>query len=380
LSEIRNISLADHLRALIKRDGPINFHDWMSVALYDEREGYYCRPDRIRQGRAGDYRTAPETSSLFAATFARYFAELFVELGSPSHFTIVEAGAGSGQFAQGVLTNLKSKHPEVFAATNYVIEEVGAGSRSECAARLAEFSDCVSIRSPTVREGNSRNEAISDGQASDKIAGIVFSNELIDAFPVHRVIQRNGELRELCVDMDGNDFVWTECDLADRVADYCQRAKLQLTEGQIAEINLDAETFVARASSIIEDGFLITVDYGAERDELLNDPARRQGTLRAFRRHQIIDQVLSHPGEVDLTTTIDWTQIKEAGKRMELKTVGFERLDQFLLNEGLLDELEVAASQLGDADALRLRTSAREMIMPNGMAALFQILVQRKKS
>ena len=350
----------------------------MSAALYDEREGYYCRPGRIRQGRAGDYRTAPETSSLFATTFARYFTKLFVELGSPSQFTIVEAGAGSGEFAEGVLRNLQSKHPEVFAATNYVIEEVGAGSRDECAVRLAQYSDRVSVRSPTVREGTFRNGALPHGRASDPVTGIVFSNELIDAFPVHRVIQRNGELRELCVDVEGEDFVWSECEPVDAVADYCRRAKLQLTQGQIVEINLDAEMFVERAGSIIENGFLITVDYGAERDELLNDPARRQGTLRAFHRHQIIDEVLSRPGEVDLTTTIDWTKMKEVGERSKFKTVRFERLDQFLLNEGLLDELEAAASALGEADAVRLRTSAREMIMPHGMAASFQVLVQRK--
>src|SRR6266849_2319234 len=107
---VPDVSIAERLRAGIERDGPLSFYDWMQAALYDEREGYYCRRDRIRQGRAGDYRTAPETSPFFAATFARYFAKLFAELGSPSQFTIVEAGAGSGEFARGVLTALQTNH------------------------------------------------------------------------------------------------------------------------------------------------------------------------------------------------------------------------------------------------------------------------------
>ena len=45
-----------------------------------EREGYYCRSDLPRWGREGDYRTSPERSPLFAATFARYFAALDEEL------------------------------------------------------------------------------------------------------------------------------------------------------------------------------------------------------------------------------------------------------------------------------------------------------------
>ena len=80
-------SLEERLRARIKREGPISFYDWMKAALYDEHEGYYCRADKLQQGRQGDYRTAPETSPLFAATFANYFSKLFAELGPPTAWT-----------------------------------------------------------------------------------------------------------------------------------------------------------------------------------------------------------------------------------------------------------------------------------------------------
>src|SRR5688572_17394359 len=96
-------TLADRLRERIQREGPMTFCDWMKAALYDEREGYYCRANSNRWGREGDYRTSPERSSLFAATFARYFARLYDEIGGPSEWAIVEAGAGDGSFAYGVL-------------------------------------------------------------------------------------------------------------------------------------------------------------------------------------------------------------------------------------------------------------------------------------
>jgi len=358
-------SLADRLRERIRREGPISFYDWMQAALYDEREGYYCRPGRVRQGRSGDYRTAPETSSLFAATFARYFAKLFAELGSPLRFTIVEAGAGAGEFAHGVLTVLRTRYADLFGATQYVLDEVSADSRALAAYRLAGFSDRISFQNLT--------------DISVPIeAGIIFSNELIDAFPVHRVTMRNGELCELCVAVEEQKFVWLECTLGEQVTDYLKQTSLKLLEGQVAEINPDAERFVAQAGRLLEKGFLITVDYGAERTELLNSPERRDGTLRAFRRHQLIGDALSHPGEVDLTTTIDWTQIREAAACAQLETIRLEPLDRFLLAEGLLDELEELTRHLPDSEALRLRTSAREMVMPYGMAASFQVLVQQK--
>jgi SAM-dependent MidA family methyltransferase len=372
LSDDINTRLGERLRACIERDGPISFRDWMQLALYDERDGYYCRSDRPRWGRAGDYRTAPESSPLFAATLAWYFsklfAELFFEMGSPPSWTIFEAGAGGGEFAYGVLKSLRANYPEVFAATSYVIDEVSADARAQSAERLSEFHDRVAFHSLA--------EA-----ANPAVVGVVFSNELIDAFPIHRVIMRNGKLRELCVGLDQDDFVWVEGDPERRVAEYCRGVELRLSEGQIAEINLEAEEFISRAAGLFTHGYLVTVDYGAERSELLNSPDRFKGTLRAFHRHHLITNVLARPGEQDLTTTVDWTQIKEAGRRAGLRAVRLERLDQFLLVEGLPERLfEMVAETKDQVEALRLSTSAREMIMPHGMASSFQILVQEKLS
>jgi SAM-dependent MidA family methyltransferase len=364
--------LSERLRTRIERDGPISFRDWMQAALYDERDGYYCRPDRIPQGRAGDYRTAPESSPLFAATFAWYFsklfAELFFETGSPPAWTIFEAGAGGGEFAYGILNSFRANYPEVFAATSYVIDEVSANARARSATRVSEFGDRVTFRSLAK-------------VAEPAVVGIVFSNELIDALPVHRAIIRNGTLRELCVGLDRDNFVWVERNPDERVAEYFGSAELRLAEGQIAEINLEAERFISRAANLFVNGYLVTVDYGAERSELLASPDRFSGTLRAFHRHHSITNVLARPGEQDLTTTVDWTQIKEAGRRAGLRAVRLERLDQFLLSEGLLQRLsDMLAHTRDQVEALRLSTSAREMIMPHGLAASFQILVQEKLS
>jgi SAM-dependent MidA family methyltransferase len=363
--EIKNEPLTVRLRTQIERAGPMRFRDWMQAALYDESDGYYCRPGQLRQGRAGDYRTAPETSPLFAATFASYFSKLFAQLESPSTWTIFEAGAGGGEFAHGVLKTLKDFYPQVFSATSYLIDEIGPATRQRAQARLAEFDERVTF------------QRLSEIDQPAK-AGICFSNELIDALPVHRVVMRDGELRELCVGLSGDEFVWVESGPAERVAEYCSRIALRLSEGQIAEVNLDAEEYISRAARLFDRGFLITVDYGAERSELLDSPNRFEGTLRAFRRHQLIQTVLASPGEQDLTTTVDWTQIKEAGRRAGLRATSLERLDQFLLSEGLTVLSELLSHAPDEVEALRLSTRAREMIMPNGMAASFQVLIQER--
>ena len=360
-------NLAARLHERIKREGAISFHDWMQAALYDPQDGYYCRSGLIRQGRAGDYRTAPETSPLFAATFAQYFLKSYFDLGAPRHWVIIEAGAGAGHFARGVLSTLQSSAPEVFAATRYLIDEVGPDARAKARNNLAQFADRVEFY---------RLQEI----AAPFECAIVFSNELIDAFPVYRVIGRNGNLKELCVDLNEvGDFIWIEADLSSQISETCARIGLSLADGQIYELNLAAGDFVSRAASLLGRGFLITVDYGASRDELLNAPNRYKGTLRAFRRHHLVDDALTGPGTQDLTTTVDWTEMQECGARHGFKNIQLERLDRFLLNEGLLDALSTMSERITHpAERINLQTGAREMIRPDGLAASFQVLIQRK--
>ena len=137
-------ALSDRLRQRIQNEGAISFHDFMEAALYDDEAGYYCR-ERQRWGRAGDYRTSPERSVLFAATFARYFATLFYRLGSPSDWILIEAGSGSGEFAEGVLETLRKRFPEVFNATRYLIDERSPTSHAIAQERLAQFGQRVSF-------------------------------------------------------------------------------------------------------------------------------------------------------------------------------------------------------------------------------------------
>ena len=360
--------LAERLRACVQRAGAISFRDWMEAALYDEREGYYFRRDLKRWGRAGDYRTAPERSPLFSATFASYFAKLYEELGAPLDWTIFEAGAGAGHFTYGVLQTLRHDHPHVFAATHYLIDELSADARLRARERLSEFADRLEFRR-LAETGLAVNE------------GIVFANELLDAFPVHRVKMHGGKLYELFVSLDEEDrFVWTKGEPSTpRLAEYLARSGVELSDGQIAEVNLEVEEWMRRATSVCKRGYLIIVDYGAEAAELYTALHRREGTLRAFHQHRIAADPLALPGEQDLTTTIDWTNVRRIGEEVGQQTVSFERQDEFLLRAGLLDQLErMAAEAPSETEALILRASIRELILPGGMSESFQVLVQKR--
>jgi len=334
----------------------------MKAALYDPGGGYYQRTDRKRWGREGDYRTSPERSELFAATFARYFVKLAEEL---DDLTIVECGAGDGSFASGILRTLRDQFPSRFVETQYIVCELSGDARTRAQERLSEFGERVQFYSGWEQVSAS--------------SGICFSNELIDAFPVHRVVKAEEGLSELYVTLDSNgDFAWSNGPLSTpRLAEFCSTYSIELGKGQVIEINLAVEDWLSEVSGKLEQGFLITVDYGADAAELYDAMLRPNGTLRGFSRHGFVDDLLAQPGEYDLTASVNWTHIKTVGEKLGWKVIEFASQDKFLLTAGLIDQLQYRLRNAEtDAERVALTTGAREMILPGGMASSFQVLVQ----
>ena len=310
----------------------------MEAALYDPEFGYYTRTDLKRWGREGDYRTSAERSELFAATFAHYFARLYDELGQPSQWTIIEGGPGDGTFARRIQLALENNYPRIFEATRYELSDLAADAQNP---------------------------------------SLYFSNELLDAFPVHRVVSDG----ELYVTLDANDnFTWSVGSFSTpRLSEFIDQHSIKLASGQIIEVNLAIDDWLTSIVTKLNPEFVITVDYGAEADELYDPTLRPNGTLRAFSKHKFVDDVLSAPGKYDITSSVNWTQVKATGERLGLRVVEFESQDRFLLRAGLLDVLEKGLKQIEkEADKVRLTTDAREMILPGGMASSFQVLVQKR--
>ena len=336
--------LAERLRELIRARGPVPFRDWMEAALYDPEFGYYARNDLQRWGREGDYRTSAERSELFAATFARYFARLWGELGQPPEWTIVEVGAGDGTFAQRVQRALAQSYPRVFEATRYLIREIRNAEEP-----FDPTDHCL-----------------------------YFSNELLDAFPVHRLSSEG----EFYVTLDSSDqFIWTVGPHSTpRLEEFLREHSIELAPNQSIEINFAIDDWLTAVSAKLKHGYVITVDYGAEASDLYDPLLRPGGTLRAFSRHGFVDDVLQEPGAYDITSSVNWTQVMRTGERLGLEVVEFASQDRFLLSAGLLDELQIQLQQTPtEAGKARLTTDAREMILPRGMASSFQVLVQKRR-
>lgn len=328
----------------------------MGLALYAPHLGYYAGGTE-KFGEEGDFITAPELTPLFGQALAAQVGEIMCA----SVPEIIEAGAGSGRLAADLLLELERRAclPE-----RYGILELSAELRARqretlvrCAPRLAE-----------------RVYWLDDLPRA--FSGAVLANEMLDAIPPHVIAVRGGAIfeRGAALAADAPEmFAWADRPAAGAVLEAAQRLPLPGGEGRgeggksvyVTEINLAAAAWAAEWGARLRRGALLLIDYGYPRDEFYA-PSRARGTLMCHYRQRAHEDPFLWPGLVDMTGSVDFTAMAEAGFDAGLDVLGYTSQGQFLLNCGLLDclarrEPEGAASYARAARAVQRLTMAREM-------------------
>jgi SAM-dependent MidA family methyltransferase len=345
--------LVARLRAEIEATGPITFARFMDRALYEPGLGYY-RSSEPRPGRAGDFLTAPETHPIFGRTIARQLDETWRLLDRPDSFVVREHGAGGGALAAAILEGLAADGSGLRDVLRY--EPVEIDER-----RVAAFED----RLGPVGSGILRRPT------HEPIRGCVLANEVLDALPVHRVVVRNGRLREVLVAWRDDGFVEVEGDpstpgLAARLAGE----GVALREGQRAEICLALDGWVDAAARGLGQGLLLLIDYGHPATELYGQK-RMAGSLRAYVNHRVHDDVFANVGRQDLTSHVDVTAVERAAERAGLVALGVTFQAEFLVGLGIGEVLAAVQSDPATTmeSYLELRSAVGRLLDPAATGA-----------
>jgi SAM-dependent MidA family methyltransferase len=274
-------------------------------------------------------------------------------------------GAGTGRLALDVLTALEHQHSEDFREVDYVIVESSPEMLRRERELLAGF------------EGHVRWSALEELQRAP-IRGIVFSNELVDALPAHRVRFTQSGIEEEYVTIGGERLAltWAEPSTP-ALVNYRDRAGVKPADNQVVEINLDAIDWLGRVSSAIARGFLVTIDYG-DVSELLCAHDRREGTLRSFYKHRLVDSPLERVGEQDITASVNFSALREYGADFGLETVSYERQATFLLRMGLIDMIVERESASSGREDVNERLALKNLFVPGGVSDNFRVLIQKK--
>lgn len=361
------LALSQRLADLIRQDmqaegGRMPFSRFMERCLYAPGLGYYSAGS-TKFGEAGDFVTAPELGPLFATCVATAVAPVMQQLGPQAEF--FEIGGGSGAFAEIMLKRMLELDA---LPSRYAILEPSADLRERQRDRLARrlvppVFDLIEWL---------------DGPPGEPWNGVLFANEVIDALPTPRFTLRDGEVFEEYVALDEQGRFIRE----DRPADALLAAAVRHVEhylqqpfadGYRSELLPQLPYWIQAVMGGLQSGAMLFADYGYPRREFYL-PDRDQGTLRAFYRQHLHADPYLHPGLQDLTASVDFTALAEAGTNAGFDLAGYSDQASFLLGNGLPDRLQEIEQRADEAAKLRFRNEAKKLTLPSEMGERFQVM------
>jgi len=356
--------LAELLAERIRRFGPMTFADYMRECLYHPVQGYYSKAE---SKRFADYYTSVDVHPIFARLLARQFAEMWECLERPAEFTLVEAGAGVGRFAAQVLDFCEAKLPAFYDALKYVAVERSASRREQATVKSKQRADATHFTA-------------SAEVPAHLVAGCLFSNELVDALPVHRVVMHGSTLKEVLVGFRNGQFLDVLAPLSTcAISEYFSAQDIGLCEGQHAEAGLEACDWINEIGRRLERGYVLTIDYGHPASDLFDEHHMR-GTLLAYKNHRASEEFYASPGEQDLTAHVNFTALESWGGRSGLETAGLTSQTAFLLALGQGNEFaDLYDEGQSEAERTKARLQLKTLIHPEGMGERFQVLIQQKR-
>ncbi len=355
--------LITEIKHEILENGPMPFARFMAQALYHPKYGYYSAAgDHI--GWTGDFYTSSTVHPIFGELLAKQFIQMSQCLNSDKPFTLLEVGAGQGTLCHDILKTLKKTDPVFFSKCRYIIVETSPFLKEKQQNWL----------SPLFPDHLSWEAAIPKG-----LTGVIFSNELLDAFPVHRLRVEKDAIEEIFVDWQNNAFIEVlKPPSSPELAAYLDRLGLSFNKPVELEINLQSLNWIKSAGQALSRGFILTIDYGYSASDLYT-PQRPKGTFLCYHKHKTNENPYEHIGEQDMTAHIDFTSVAHQGERVGLKTIGFTDQMHFLMGLGIAQSMEAPGKKMFESESARNDFLAMKQLMdPAGMGRIFKVLVHEK--
>ncbi|NRB08399.1 MAG: class I SAM-dependent methyltransferase [Richelia sp.] len=355
----------------------ITFSTYMDLALYHPLHGYYSN-QAANIGKKGDFFTSVHLGTDFGELLAEQFVQMWEILGKPQPFNLVEMGAGQGYLAVDLLNYIQQQYPDFYTYLDYIIVERSPTLTQVQQEKLAEFP--VTWQTLNTIPSNS-------------IIGCFFSNELVDAMPVHQFTIRGGKLQEIYVTTKefvttGEESKFSQSLFVEvsgepstpKLKEYFQLVDISVekySDEYQSEVNLAALEWLNKVSDRLQRGYLLTIDYGYPAHRYYN-PMRSQGTLQCYWQHQRHNNPYINVGKQDITTHVDFTALEKWGDRCGLTKIDFTQQGLFLMALGLgqriasLSYTEQPISQL-----LHRRDTLHQLLDPMGLGG-FGVLLQTK--
>ena len=372
-------ALVTFIRETIRARGPQSFAWFMHQALYHPEHGYYSS-GRCAIGRRGDYFTNVSVGPIFGQLLAAQFAEIWERLGRIDNFVLVEQGAHHGELARDVLQSTRKRWPDFFAALRYRIIEpfpvLQERQRQTLEGRA--LSRPGTTRRSSLQSFRDKIQWRDSIDALEPFTGVHFSNELLDAAPVHLIVSvktKTGstDWLEKFVTLNGDEFAFLHQPIDNRkLRDHLQKLPARPASYE-TEVNLVALDWIGNVAPKLARGYVILVDYGYPRDEFYV-PHRSAGTLQVRAQHRLLASPFEQIGHADITAHVEWTSIAERAEASGLQVKS--STDQHHFITGILSEL--AHAFLWEDVDLKTKRALQTLLHPEMLGRSLQVLALAK--
>lgn len=337
--------------------GQLSFHDFMQTALYEPGLGYYVAGLR-KIGAEGDFVTAPEISPLFSQCIANQCAQILTERPNSS---ILELGAGSGRMAAAILLRLEQ---QACLPENYLILDLSPDLQARQRETLEQSVPHLLSKVQWLNH-----------LPTEPFRGVILGNEVLDAMPVELFTVTEEGIASVQVGWVDDEFAFTA--RPSLQADYIQtRLPTDLSLPYTSEFNPALEAWIHSLAACLETGAVLLIDYGYERADYYH-PERSQGTLLCHYQHRVHNHPLLYVGLQDLTASVDFTAVAEAGVEAGLQVAGYTTQAAFLASCGL-ETLFIKALTSDPQTSYHLAQQIRTLSLPSEMGERFKVIALTK--
>lgn len=345
----RDIVFED-LKQLITDGGAISFETFMDHVLYSEH-GFYSQKGRI--GVDGDYFTSPSLHPVFGSFLAAQVYAMWKVLKRPNPFIILEFGSGDGLLSKSIIDTIASLDQKFKSACqHFAIDKFHHGEITYVKKFLASADIPIT-----------------------KAKGVIFSNELIDAFPVRLLEVSNKEILEVFVTFSSdNTLVEILKPPPKPLPNYIYEKDIAVLEGFRGPVNDRLTEWYNQLSSILDSGFTITIDYGFNQDEYYS-MANSKKLVQTYYKHVQGSSPYQRIGRQDITAHADFTALEIVGENNGFSKVLQTTQRDWLIGLGFDKWVQ---SEVSNGKLTRpMQNMINNLVDPNGLGK-FKVLIQQK--
>lgn len=358
--------LLEKIHSQIRDHGSLSFCEYMAMALYDPDHGYYSA-NKQRVGKQGDFITSVSVGKCLGLILARRLHAFWKKSGKATDFHIIEPGAHDGSLCADILSEIRQLDSELYQAVHY---------------HLIEASTSLIDAQQQKLNPNFTGKFTSHNHLNQLrgLHGAVLSNELIDAFPVELIRFNQDQWNQLVVHLAEDQslcLIPQEIKNPDLKA-FCNQLGQAFPDGYTTEYNPGIAPFVHDVAHALSSGLFITIDYGHATEDYYH-PDRVTGTLQTYHQHQKAENPLVSPGNLDITSHIDFTRLITAAETHNFRHPSLRTQASYLTDHARSWLLEIEDPSIPSApDTPNLLRQFQTLIHPAMLGTQFSVLEMKK--